>query len=96
MKPKMKTNKKILTVLICFTMLFTLPQCNTTKTQKGAAIGLGTGAVIGGIIGNKSDHTAAGAIIGATIGGAAGALIGRQMDKQAEELQTWRMQPLSG
>jgi len=87
MKPKMKTNKKILTVLICFTMLFTLPQCNTTKTQKKTTIGLRTGAVIDGIIGNKSDHTAAGAIIGATIGGAAGALIGRQMDKQTEELQ---------
>jgi outer membrane protein OmpA-like peptidoglycan-associated protein len=55
--------------------------------MKGTAIGAGSGAVIGGIIGRNSDNTAVGAIIGATVGGAAGALIGRHMDKQAEELK---------
>jgi outer membrane protein OmpA-like peptidoglycan-associated protein len=56
------------------------------KTQKGAIIGAGAGAVLGGIIAKKSNNTAIGAILGATVGGAAGAVIGRQMDKQAEEI----------
>ncbi|WP_234735186.1 OmpA family protein [Tellurirhabdus bombi] len=60
---------------------------NTNKTQRGAAIGVGAGAVAGGLIGRKSGNTAVGAILGATVGGAAGALIGRRMDKQAEELR---------
>ena len=61
--------------------------CNASKTQKGAAIGAGAGAAIGGVIGAQSDNTAVGAIIGAAVGGTAGALIGRRMDKQAEELR---------
>ncbi|MGA0558200.1 OmpA family protein [Larkinella sp. VNQ87] len=59
----------------------------TNKTQRGAIIGAGAGAVAGGLIGRKSGNTAVGAILGATVGGAAGALIGRRMDKQAEELR---------
>jgi outer membrane protein OmpA-like peptidoglycan-associated protein len=61
--------------------------CKASNTTKGAAIGAGSGAIIGGIIGHQSGHTAEGAIIGATVGGASGALIGRHMDKQAEELR---------
>jgi outer membrane protein OmpA-like peptidoglycan-associated protein len=61
--------------------------CKSSNTAKGTAIGAGTGAVIGGLIGRGSNNTAVGAIIGAGVGGAAGALIGRQMDKQAEELK---------
>lgn len=59
------------------------------KTQKGAAVGAGGGALIGGVIANKyaKGNTALGAIIGATVGGAAGAVIGRRMDKQAEEMR---------
>jgi outer membrane protein OmpA-like peptidoglycan-associated protein len=59
------------------------------KTQKGAAVGAGGGAIVGGIIGNKyaKGNTVMGAIIGATVGGAAGAVIGRRMDKQAEEMK---------
>ncbi len=68
-------------------IIFLLVSCNTTKTQKGAAIGAGAGAVIGGIIGKKSDNTAVGAILGATIGGAVGAVVGNQMDKQAAKMQ---------
>ncbi|RAJ95996.1 outer membrane protein OmpA-like peptidoglycan-associated protein [Larkinella arboricola] len=59
----------------------------TNKTQRGAIIGAGAGAVAGGLIGRKSGNTAIGAILGATVGGAGGALIGRRMDKQAEELR---------
>src|SRR5215203_337231 len=57
------------------------------KTQKGAVIGAGGGAVIGGVIGKATGNTAAGAIIGAAVGGTAGAVIGRKMDKQAEEMK---------
>lgn len=60
---------------------------NTNKTQRGAAIGVGSGAVIGGVIGRRAGNTAIGAILGATVGGAAGAVIGRRMDKQAEEMK---------
>lgn len=60
---------------------------NTNKTQRGAAIGAGSGAVVGGVIGRRSGNTVLGAILGATVGGAAGAVIGRRMDKQAEEIK---------
>jgi outer membrane protein OmpA-like peptidoglycan-associated protein len=62
--------------------------CNSmNKTQKGAAIGTGGGAVVGGIIGRATGNTALGAIIGATVGGVTGAVIGKKMDKQAEEIK---------
>ena len=60
--------------------------CKASNTKKGAVIGAGSGAVIGGVIGRQSNNTAVGAIIGAAVGGATGAIIGRQMDKQAAEL----------
>ena len=68
--------------------------CNTVKNannkQKGAVIGAGSGAVIGGVIGNnvgKGNNTALGAIIGAAVGGVAGGIIGNKMDKQAEKIK---------
>lgn len=62
--------------------------CSTaTRSQKGAVIGAGGGAVIGGVIGKATGSTARGAIIGAAVGGVAGAVIGRRMDKQAEEMK---------
>ncbi|WP_163708188.1 OmpA family protein [Mangrovibacterium lignilyticum] len=86
---KIKTfnyNRFLLTgLLLSGTML--LSSCNSSRTLKGGAIGVGAGGAIGGVIGSGSDHTAEGAIIGAAIGGTAGALIGRYMDKQAEELE---------
>lgn len=57
------------------------------KTEKGAVIGASSGAVVGGIIGNKSKNTALGAILGAAVGGTVGAVIGNRMDKQARKLQ---------
>lgn len=74
-------------ILLLIVVVQFMLSCKASSTTKGVAIGAGSGAVIGGIIGRQSDHTAAGAIIGATVGGAAGALIGRHMDKQAEELK---------
>ncbi|MFD2920963.1 OmpA family protein [Terrimonas rubra] len=68
--------------------VITVTSCDSmNKTQKGAAIGTGGGAVVGGIIGRATGNTALGAIIGATVGGVAGAVIGKQMDKQAEEIK---------
>lgn len=54
--------------------------------ERGALIGAGAGAALGGVIGNATGSTARGAIIGAAVGGAAGAIIGHQMDQQAKEL----------
>jgi outer membrane protein OmpA-like peptidoglycan-associated protein len=54
--------------------------------ERGAVVGAGAGAAIGGVIGNNTGSTARGAIIGAVIGGAAGAVIGHQMDQQAKEI----------
>lgn len=55
--------------------------------ERGAVIGAGAGAAVGGVIGNNTGSTARGAIIGAVVGGAAGAVIGHQMDQQAKEIQ---------
>lgn len=96
----MKTS--IITYLLCFGLLApslhipsqaqTSSKKKTTKTklkktQSGALIGAGAGAVIGGIIGKNNRNTAIGAIIGATVGGATGAIIGQSMDKRAEKLR---------
>jgi outer membrane protein OmpA-like peptidoglycan-associated protein len=65
-----------------------LTGCQTlSNKERGAIIGAGAGAAVGGIVGNQTGSTARGAIIGAVVGGAAGAIIGHQMDQQAKELQ---------
>ncbi len=58
-----------------------------TRTQKGAVVGSGSGAILGGLIGKATGNTAAGAIIGGAVGGAVGAQIGHYMDEQAAELE---------
>lgn len=59
-----------------------------SNKERGAVVGAGAGAAVGGVIGNQTGSTARGAIIGAVIGGAAGAVIGHQMDQQAKEIDT--------
>lgn len=81
-----KSNKR---ALIAMAMLgsFGLTACaSMSNKERGAVIGAGTGAAVGGVIGNNTGSTARGAIIGAVIGGAAGAVIGHQMDQQAKEI----------
>lgn len=81
-----QSNKR---ALIAMAMLgsFGLTACaSMSNKERGAVIGAGTGAAVGGVIGNNTGSTARGAIIGAVIGGAAGAVIGHQMDQQAKEL----------
>jgi outer membrane protein OmpA-like peptidoglycan-associated protein len=65
--------------------------CSSTRKMsnqdKGVAIGAGSGAVLGGIIGRAAGNTGLGAIIGAGVGGVTGGVIGHRMDKQAEEIK---------
>lgn len=82
----MKTIRLLSFALLIFALLSS--SCKTmNRTQKGAVIGAGGGAVIGGVIGRSLGNTAMGAIVGAAVGGTAGAVIGRKMDKQAEEMK---------
>lgn len=74
-------------ILIGFLMMGLWSCASWTKSQKGAAIGTTAGAVVGGVIGKQSDHTAEGAILGAVIGGIAGGIIGKYMDEQAAEME---------
>ena len=83
-----KTAVLIAGVMICCAGCSTVKNAN--NKQKGAVIGAGSGAVIGGVIGNnvgKGNNTALGAIIGAAVGGVAGGIIGNKMDKQAEKIK---------
>lgn len=61
---------KMLAVLGICTLGFALSGCSST--QKGAAIGAGGGAIVGGLIGGNVQSAA----IGAAAGGLGGALIG--------------------
>lgn len=60
--------KKALLAVACI-----LPLAACTQTERGAAIGAGSGAVIGGL----ATGNVRGAAVGAAVGGVAGALIGR-------------------
>src|SRR3990170_5851742 len=77
------------TALVAAVMLgsFGFSACSSMSSrERGAVIGAGAGAAVGGVIGNQTGSTTRGAIIGAVLGGAAGAVIGHQMDQQAKEL----------
>ncbi|WP_297794825.1 OmpA family protein [uncultured Eudoraea sp.] len=81
--------RKLTSILIVAMMFVSLNTgCNaiknSNKTQRGAAIGGGGGALIGGLIAGNIG----GALIGAAIGGVAGGLIGNKMDKQAQKIET--------
>ncbi len=82
---------KLSTVLLAATLTVSCSAVkNANNKQKGAVIGAGSGAAIGGILGNNignGNNTALGAIIGAVVGGAAGGYIGNRMDKQAERIE---------
>ena len=73
---------------LCCLAVFIITGCHSVnKTQKGAAIGAGTGGIIGAFIGKSAGNTALGAIIGGAVGGTAGAFIGKNMDRQAAEIK---------
>ena len=82
-----KTNRqRAVAVLLAAATLGSAACASMSQKERGAVIGAGAGAAIGGVIGNQTGSTARGAIIGAVVGGAAGAIIGHQMDQQAKEL----------
>ena len=62
---------------------FALSACSTWEkldsTERGAAIGVGSGAVVGGAVGGTT-----GAVVGGLGGGVAGGLIGREIDEDDE------------
>lgn len=62
------------------------PQNGNTRTQNGALIGAGLGALLGATRESGSDRFK-NAAIGAALGAGAGALIGNALDKQAAELR---------
>ena len=84
--------KKYITLSVCGAMLLSATSsCNSfkklTNEQKGAIIGIGTGAAAGAAIGSKSKNPAVYAIVGSAVGGVAGVFIGKYMDKQAAKLK---------
>ena len=86
-RPELHRLRRPAAVLAIFLTSVTSAACSSlNRTEKGAIIGAGTGAVVGGAIGRANGSTAKGAIIGAAVGGVVGGIIGRQMDKQADEL----------
>lgn len=87
---KMKVLRNRITILSIAIAMFGIlgTGCDSfTKTQKGAAIGVGAGGTVGALIGHAAGNTALGAIIGGAVGGTAGAFIGKKMDKQAAEIK---------
>ena len=86
----MKQMTKLSTVIVAAGIL--MSSCGATQNlnnkEKGAVIGVGSGAVVGGVIGKAAgNNPALGAVIGAAVGGVAGAVIGNRMDKEAEEIK---------
>ena len=84
--------RKYITLSVCGAMLMSATtSCNSfkklTNEQKGAIIGIGTGAAAGAAIGSKSKNPAVYAIIGSAVGGVAGVFIGKYMDKQAAKMK---------
>lgn len=84
--------KKYITLSVCGAMLLSATtSCNSfkklTNEQKGAIIGIGTGAAAGAAIGSKSKNPAVYAIVGSAVGGVAGVFIGKYMDKQAAKMK---------
>ena len=82
--------RKYIAIALCGMILISSCGVLQNNTQKGAAIGAGGGAVLGGALGalfGKDGKSAAiGAAIGAVVGAGAGTIIGNKMDKKAEEL----------
>ena len=80
-----RVSSAALGLIVSVSMLTSCASLN--NKERGAIIGAGAGAAVGGVIGNQTGSTARGAIIGAVVGGAAGAIIGHQMDQQAKEIK---------
>lgn len=82
----MKRGKQLVSIICIFGMVVTasLGAGCATEGQKGAAIGAGTGALIGGLA-NMHGSWGATALIGAGVGAGVGYLIGNEKDKKDAE-----------
>lgn len=94
-------SKKFVSVLCVAGMLFTVSfgtGC-ATKGQTGAAVGAGTGALIGGLA-NMHGSWGATALIGAGVGAGIGYLIGNEEDKKdaqkRQKVTDAELKPLAG
>ncbi|THF62384.1 glycine zipper 2TM domain-containing protein [Pseudothauera nasutitermitis] len=67
----------------CATNPYTGEHANTAR---GATIGAGAGAILGGVVSSRGDRNK-GVLIGTAVGATVGGLIGRQMDQQEAELR---------
>ncbi|MFT4000701.1 MAG: YMGG-like glycine zipper-containing protein [Rhizobium sp.] len=63
-------------IIVAIALVGALASC--TSTERGTAIGAGTGAVIGGV----ATHSWGGAAVGAVAGGVVGNLIGRSHERR--------------
>lgn len=82
--------KKILTLILCSSLILLTTGCQSAKTRvgEGAVIGGVLGAVAGGIIGHQSHHGGEGAAIGAAAGALTGAIVGSQVQKPAQTTES--------
>lgn len=83
---EMKRGKKLVSIICILGMVVTasLGAGCATEGQRGAAIGAGTGALIGGLA-NMHGAWGATALIGAGVGAGVGYLIGNEKDKKEAE-----------
>ncbi len=78
----MRSSPRAVAVLVAVPLF--LGGCQTNE-QTGGLIGAGSGAVLGGLLGNAIGHNAAGTLIGAGIGAAGGYFIGSAIGRQLDE-----------
>ncbi len=85
-------NRKIVYALFCLALvglLVAVSGCSTwnklDRTEKGAVIGVGSGAAVGAAAGGTP-----GALIGGAAGGVGGGLIGNELDKDERRRGRYR------
>lgn len=77
---------KQIKTLLAITLMLGLAGCAQLQGNRDTAIGAGTGAVAGGVIGNQISH-GNGTIVGSVLGALAGGAVGHYMDNQRHALQ---------
>lgn len=80
----MKQKFTVFSSMLLTILIAGLSGCSTwdklNKTERGAVIGTGTGAVLGG-----AAHGTGGALLGGAAGGVAGGLIGNELDEDDDD-----------
>lgn len=86
---KSKQFRVVISALLCLSIIACAGTNNQqVKTQQGALVGAGVGAILGQVIGRNTTGTLIGAGIGAALGGIAGNQIGAYMDRQEQALRS--------